>query len=57
MIDNIYLILNFEKYNIYIWSSFFITFLVLFIHLIVSIIMHDKTKTTLKKIYENDKNK
>ena len=51
MIDKIYIMLNFGKYNIYIWSSFLITFLLLFIQLLISIIIHNKTKQNLRNIY------
>lgn len=55
MINKIASILSFGKYNLYIWSSFFITFLLLFIQLVISIIMHSNTKKYLKKMYENEK--
>lgn len=57
MINKIYNALFFQKYNIYIWSSFLITFLLLFIQLLISIIIHSNTKKKLKKTYKNDKNK
>lgn len=57
MIDKIYIMLNFGKYNIYIWSSFLITFLLLFIQLLISIIIHNKTKQNLRNIYKDDTNK
>jgi len=57
MINKIYEIFMFEKYNIYIWSSFLITFLLLFIQLGISIIMHNRVKEYLKKMYKNEKNK
>jgi len=57
MMNKIFLILNFGKYNVYIWSSFLITFLLLFIQLIISIMMHNKTKKYLRKMYKNEKNK
>lgn len=57
MIDKVLAVLNFGKYNTYIWSSFLITFLLLFIQLVISIIMHNKTKEYLKKIYKNEKNR
>ena len=54
--NELILLLNFKKYNLYIWSSFFFTFLLLFIQLIISIIIHINTKKDLKKLYKNDKN-
>ena len=57
MISKIYNALFFQKYNVYIWSSFLITFLLLFIQLVISIIIHINTKKKLRKTYKNDENK
>lgn len=54
--NKILLFLKFKKYNIYIWSSFFITFILLFLQLIISIYYHKFTKNKLKNIYQHDKN-